>query len=231
GSSSYDEELSKTLTDLSEDVSYIVLSNTRDFTDKIISKEVFKESVMEMKEGEELSFEEFLTALGKHNFIQKDFVEEVGDFSVRGGIVDLFPESYHTPIRVEFFGDTIESIREFDISTQRSLKKIGSVRVGMNLNTEDAFSDDKKHIPTENTILDYISPDTLIIINEPQIALNEIHEIRDRLSGNNIIYTTSFLTTGHIEEADKSELKIDFASKPQPDIRSNLKILYGSISE
>src|SRR5690606_406252 len=60
GSSSYDEELSKTLTDLSEDVSYIVLSNTRDFTDKIISKEVFKESVMEMKEGEELSFEEFL---------------------------------------------------------------------------------------------------------------------------------------------------------------------------
>ncbi|HLT23912.1 MAG TPA: transcription-repair coupling factor, partial [Ignavibacteria bacterium] len=131
----------------------------------------------------------------------------------------------------EFFGDTIESIREFDISTQRSLKKIGSIRVGMNLNTEDAFSDDTKDIPAENTILDYISPDTLIIINEPQIALNEIHEIRERLSGHNIIYTTSFLTTGHIEEADKSELKIDFASKPQPDIRSNLKILYGSISE
>src|SRR5690606_17862362 len=99
------------------------------------------------------------------------------------------------------------------------------------LNTEDAFSDDTKDIPAENTILDYISPDTLIIINEPQIALNEIHEIRERLSGHNIIYTTSFLTTGHIEEADKSELKIDFASKPQPDIRSNLKILYGSISE
>lgn len=230
-SSSYDEELSKTLTDLSEDKSYIVLSNTKDFTDKIVSKEVFKESVMELKEGEDLSFEDFLAGLGRHNFIQKDFVEEVGDFSVRGGIVDLFPESYHTPVRVEFFGDTIESIREFDISTQRSLKKICSIRMGMNLNTEDVFSDEDKTLPEENTILDYISPDTLIIVNEPQISLNEIYELRERLSGHKTVYTTSFLSTGHIEEAERSGLRIDFGSRPQPDIRSNLKILYGSISE
>jgi transcription-repair coupling factor (superfamily II helicase) len=230
-SSSYDEELSKTLTDLSEDKSYIVLSNTKDFTDKIVSKEVFKESVMELKEGEDLSFEDFLAGLGRHNFIQKDFVEEVGDFSVRGGIVDLFPESYHTPVRVEFFGDTIESIREFDISTQRSLKKISSIRMGMNLNTEDVFSDEDKTLPEENTILDYISPDTLIIVNEPQISLNEIYELRERLSGYKTVYITSFLSTGHIEEAEGSDLRIDFGSRTQPDIRSNLKILYGSISE
>lgn len=231
GSSTYDEELSKTLTDLSEGDSYIVLSNTKDIFEKILSPEVYKNSVIELKEGVDMPFEGLIDKLGGYNFIQKDFVEEVGDFSVRGGIIDLFPESYHTPLRIEFFGDTIESIREFDISTQRSLKKIDSVRIGMNLNTEDVFSEDKEKPPAESTIFDYLDEDTLVIIDEPQISLNELTPFTEEFNKYKKLYVSAFVTTDHIEESKTADFKIDFASKPQPDYHSNLKMLYGSISE
>lgn len=227
----YEEELSKTLTDLSEDKSYIVLANTREFTDKIISKEIFRNSVFELKSEAEFPFDGLIEKLGKYSFIEKDFVEEVGDFSIRGGIIDLFPESYHTPLRIEFFGDTIESIREFDITTQRSLKKIDSVRIGMNLNTEDIFINDREELPKDNTVLDYILEDTLIIIDEPETTLNEIASVATKLTDRKCVFVTGFKSTGHLDESVKIDKVISFDSRPQPDFHSNLKALYGSIND
>ena len=60
---------------------------------------------------------------------REDMVEEVGDFSCRGGIVDLSSPQYINPLRVEFFADRIESIREFDIISQRSIKEVPSINI------------------------------------------------------------------------------------------------------
>src|SRR5205085_8085783 len=57
-------------------------------------------------------------------------VEEPGQFSHRGGIVDLFPPTLQQPVRIEFFGDEIESLRTFDQETQRSLNPIASCAIG-----------------------------------------------------------------------------------------------------
>ncbi|MCB0720756.1 MAG: transcription-repair coupling factor [Ignavibacteriae bacterium] len=224
----YEEELAKTLTDLTEDSSYIVLAQTKEITDKIISKEIFQNSVIELKSGEEYPFESLIEKLGNYNFIEKDFVEEVGDFSVRGGIIDIFPESYYTPLRIEFFGDTIESIREFDITTQRSLKQVESVRMGMNLSTSDIFFEEKQEAPKDSTVLDYVSDDTLIIIDEPESTLNELGKTADAILQRNCLFVTSFKSTGHLDV--DTDLNIEFDSKPQPDFHSNLKALYGSIA-
>ncbi|TAL15554.1 transcription-repair coupling factor [bacterium] len=74
--------------------------------------------------GEEFSRERFLLKLAQSGYQRVGQVEERGEVSVRGGLVDLFAPHYERPLRLEFFGDDLESIRTFDPSTQRSLDKI-----------------------------------------------------------------------------------------------------------
>jgi transcription-repair coupling factor (superfamily II helicase) len=61
--------------------------------------------------------------LFEYEFKRVDFITEPGEFSVRGGIVDVFSFSNDNPYRIEFFGDEVESIRSFDVATQLSLEK------------------------------------------------------------------------------------------------------------
>jgi len=70
---------------------------------------------------EELPFNDFINNLIERGYRRSPQVDERGEFSVRGGLVDLFGPSMDLPVRLEFFGDELESIREFDLETQRSL--------------------------------------------------------------------------------------------------------------
>ncbi|MCP4398395.1 MAG: transcription-repair coupling factor [bacterium] len=79
--------------------------------------------------GEELDREKFIATLVDTGYKHSHLVEGRGEFSIRGGIVDLFPSFSEHPIRVEFFGDEIESIRKFVPETQRSFEKLDLVNV------------------------------------------------------------------------------------------------------
>jgi len=86
----------------------------------------YQSLALELKPGDEVSLDdlaEHLTAIG---YERAEPVVEVGQFSWRGGIVDVFPPEALNPIRIEFFGDQIESFRAFDSGTQRSQKKTAS---------------------------------------------------------------------------------------------------------
>ncbi len=102
------ESTSGILINLAEGNDFIVLSNASELSEKIISRDKFKASLFEIKKEENKSFDELIATLDKYNFNRKDFVEEPGDYSVRGGIVDLFSENMESPVRIEFFGVTIE---------------------------------------------------------------------------------------------------------------------------
>ncbi len=78
-------------------------------------------------EGQEVDRENLLRQLSDLGFARAPLVEERGDFSVRGGIVDLFPPGYERPMRLEFADDRIDSIREFDPRTQRSRSRRGEL--------------------------------------------------------------------------------------------------------
>jgi len=67
------------------------------------------------------------------NFERVDFVTEPGQFAVRGSIIDLFSYADNTPCRVDFFGNSIESIKRFDINTQRSSDELNSVEIFPNI--------------------------------------------------------------------------------------------------
>ncbi len=91
-------------------------------------------------------------------------VTEVAEFSVRGGILDVYGFGMATPARLEWWGDDISSIRGFDLTTQRSLEELGEVTV-LPITTQSLSSDEQEPVrpPARLTLLDLLPPDVLII--------------------------------------------------------------------
>ena len=96
---------------------------------KIIPPEVLRELTFRLAAGEEMEGESFLQKLVEMGFERTEKVDRSGQFSVRGSIVDLYPPDREEPLRIEFFGDEIESIRAFDPETQKSSNRLQAVEV------------------------------------------------------------------------------------------------------
>jgi transcription-repair coupling factor (superfamily II helicase) len=105
---------------LIEEPTPILISTPAALMQKVIPREALKRSYLYIVAGQDLSREVLIEHLAQWGFQNVPLVEEYGDFSVRGGIVDLFSPGYKLPMRLEFDGDRLESIREFNPSTQRS---------------------------------------------------------------------------------------------------------------
>lgn len=99
-----------------------------------MKKEDFKAISHLIKTGDQLDFDFTEELLNQFNFNFTDFVSEPGEFSVRGGIVDVFSYSNEKPYRITFFGNEVESIKEFDIETQLSTKKVEQFELVSNMN-------------------------------------------------------------------------------------------------
>jgi len=82
-----------------------------------------------VRASEELDRDELLDTLARAGYVRSPVVEDPGSFAVRGGVVDLFPPMYRYPIRIELFGDDIETMRSFDPTTQRTLRDIDVVHI------------------------------------------------------------------------------------------------------
>ncbi len=82
-----------------------------------------------MSAGSRLDFEDLVRRLVALGYARVDQVEDAGEFSVRGGIIDVFPATERYPVRVEFWGDEVESLRSFSVYSQRSLGPLESVRL------------------------------------------------------------------------------------------------------
>ncbi|MCB0532774.1 MAG: hypothetical protein H6574_10450 [Lewinellaceae bacterium] len=123
--------------------------------EKVVSPEVLAQSQIEIAIGEKLDVDFVIQVLVEYGFERTDFVYEPGQFSIRGGIVDLFSFGNELPYRIELFDDEVESIRTFDPLTQLSKQSISRVRIVPNLNTR--FRQDQKvslfRILPENAVI------------------------------------------------------------------------------
>jgi transcription-repair coupling factor (superfamily II helicase) len=90
------------------------------------SPEFYRQLALVLRTGEEIPLEDLVQHLESIGYEKREPVEMVGEYSIRGGIFDVFPAEADRPVRVEFFGDTIESIRQFDVESQRSVLKVSS---------------------------------------------------------------------------------------------------------
>src|SRR5687767_5718726 len=89
----------------------------------------FRQRMIRIAEGDDLDMHALLQRLVENGFVRTDLVGEAGEFAFRGGILDLFPPTTPRPVRIELFGDTVESMRWFEVDTQRSEDAAGPVAV------------------------------------------------------------------------------------------------------
>lgn len=95
----------------------------------LMPREFLEDKGKNIDVGDKLDRDEFSTYLCEAGFTRRDFVEQRGDFSIRGGIIDFFSGCYDYPVRIELLGDEVVSIREFEHFSQRSIKKLLSTMV------------------------------------------------------------------------------------------------------
>jgi transcription-repair coupling factor (superfamily II helicase) len=90
------------------------------------SADFYRQLALTLRAGEEIALEDVIQHIESIGYERREPVEMVGEYSVRGGIFDVFPAEAARPVRMEFFGDEIESIRQFDVESQRSVLKVSS---------------------------------------------------------------------------------------------------------
>ncbi|HYM60869.1 MAG TPA: transcription-repair coupling factor [Thermoanaerobaculia bacterium] len=107
----------------------ILIVPVRALFSRLPKSDHFRSRLMRLAAGADIDVHQVLQTLVENGFVRTDLVGESGELAFRGGILDLFPPSTPKPVRIELFGDTIESLRWFDIETQRSEESIEAVTV------------------------------------------------------------------------------------------------------
>jgi len=102
----------------------ILLTSVNASLQRVMPRNVLRESSFAAKSGGFIDIDKLSLFLGQNGYIRNETVREAGDFAIRGGIIDIFPAGYENPLRIDLFGDEIESIKVFDPLTQRTSKRI-----------------------------------------------------------------------------------------------------------
>jgi transcription-repair coupling factor (superfamily II helicase) len=150
----------------------IIVTYPEALFEQVITKRELEKSILKLSVGEEVSLDFINEMLFEYNFKRADFVTEPGEFSVRGGIVDVFSFSNDEPYRIEFFGDEVDSIRTFDVETQLSTEKISKINIMPNV--ENKMLDENRE-----SFLKYIHSKTVVFsknINLLSSSLDSLYE-------------------------------------------------------
>ncbi|MDA7849421.1 transcription-repair coupling factor, partial [Flavobacteriaceae bacterium] len=143
--------------------------------EKVLSRKELEKSTFKVAVGEELNLDFFNEVLFDYQFTRVDFVTEPGEFSVRGGIVDVFSFSHDEPYRIEFFGDEVDSIRTFDIESQLSIKPIKKLQIIPNI-------EHKLLNETRQGFLEYISSNTVVFTKNIPAFLAATDTLQEKAS-------------------------------------------------
>lgn len=115
----------------------IIVASIEAVAEKVINQDNLSKNQFQLSVGEVLDFDFMMEVLNTYAFSREDFVYEPGQYSMRGGIIDVFSYSHDLPLRIELDGRTIESIRQFDPITQLSTGDLKFSSIVPNLNEEE----------------------------------------------------------------------------------------------
>ena len=121
------------LQQLGEGFSGVVVTSVEALFEQVPPPQTVQQETLVIAEGEERDPQSLVERLVGQGFERVEFVEQPGEVAWRGGILDIHPFAGDYPIRIEFFGDEIESVREFDAQTQRSISRLTTARLVPNL--------------------------------------------------------------------------------------------------
>jgi transcription-repair coupling factor (superfamily II helicase) len=151
----------------------IIVTYPEALFEKVVTKKELDKNTLKVAVGDNISIDFINEVLFEYEFKRVDFITEPGEFSVRGGIVDVFSFSNDNPYRIEFFGNEVDSIRTFDVESQLSVEKQNKITIIPNL--ENKFIKENRE-----SFLDYINDKTILWIENTEMVLAQLDKLFEK---------------------------------------------------
>nr|WP_288833861.1 transcription-repair coupling factor [uncultured Flavobacterium sp.] len=225
----------------------VIVSYPEALFEKVVMRRDLDKNTLKVSVGDKISIDFINEVLFEYEFKRVDFITEPGEFSVRGGIVDVFSFSNDNPYRIEFFGDEVESIRTFDVATQLSIEQKKKITIIPNVENK-VFQENRE------SFLDYISEQTVIFIQNTEDLLLQLdkqfaraeeafeklskdikHATPEQLFLDQKAFVKRALDFSIVELASKAIFrttkKFEFHIQPQPSFNKQFDLLLNNLSE
>lgn len=169
----------RTLYQLNQGHPAVIVTSISSVLRRTLPKTIFNASCLELHPGDDLERETLIECCLRSGYRNVSIVQDPGELSVRGGIIDLFSTAHDEPVRLEFLGDTLESIRLFDVDSQMSThEQSEAVVLPAREYILDALPEHPlppdiewqapQHYASMNALADYCLDPPIIVLNEPQ---------------------------------------------------------------
>ena len=249
----------ETLNELIKDSNKIVITDLNGYLRYLPNKDVYESNIIKLKVGDEYSKESLTNTLFNLGYKRETLVTKTGEIGVRGFVIDIFLVSMDNPIRIEYFGDEIESIRIFNPETQKSIKEIKEIEIypytEFLLNKYDDLDEEErkqKYLPKylddvvniENYLDNpciFVKDYTLIEKNyqKMQEDIKNYHDNDKNYKGNylhnlnilNINKVCHYLSVDNILPNHEFSNTIDFHIKSAPKFHENIDIINSYLKE
>jgi transcription-repair coupling factor (superfamily II helicase) len=224
-----------------------VITTAEAMCEWVMSESDLNQNTYELKVGDAFDLEFFMEFLTEHHFERTDFVYEAGQFSIRGGIVDVFSFSNEKPYRIELNGDQIEGIRIFEPFDQLSIRKVDRFFIIPNV---------QKEIQKQQRLFDYLPNETIVWTQDISLCKDQINRGLEKAAKFDIkLHAEKELKFEGIENTwldsklwmkginsfnmiefgnrknNKANITIDFSTSPQPVFHKNFKMLIDNLKD
>jgi len=229
----------------SENPPRYVVTYPEALAEKVASREVIDKHTLHLRKDTPADLAETVDWLRKNGFCEVDYVYEPGQFAARGSIIDIFGYSNELPLRVDFFGDDIDSIRTFNIETQLSERQLSEVAITSGVASQSSGQ----------SLLDYVDPATLFVVRDAAFTVERIKAIAsedfsqsamiagegDTNAMRQVVDADAFAEkfptfkqlrfTSAAQPDPKAKLSVDFKCSPQAIYHKNFELISESFTK
>lgn len=233
---------SETLARISRSVNSVILvTSAAAIHESVVARQQLDKNTFRVKQGETISMEFLREFLDTHGFLLSDFVYEPGQYSLRGGIIDVFSYGNELPYRMEFSGDIIESVRTFNPLTQLTEKLAGFVTIVPDFSNREVYQEFDSlfsFLPSDTILWACDLPSVMqsiftnhesipesgeIVFEEKRVSFQQPLFIQDKINNCSLVQFGSYFSGDGII--------VQFNQSPQPSFNKNFEMLFSHLKE
>lgn len=219
----------------------IIVTYPEALMEKVISRRNLKKNTFTIKKGERISLEFLEEMLHEYNFERVDFVNEPGQYAIRGSIADVFSYSADLPYRIDFFGEEVDSLRTFNTDDQLSVDICNQISVIPNI--QDISVEE-----VNDSFTGFLPPSSVVWVEDAVYMREKINDIFNQVvrreESGQITARIGMIMTGNRVFEDilnfrtvefgkngipGSEIMFEFNTEPQPVFNKNFELLTGKL--
>ena len=201
----------------------IIVTYPEALAESVPQPQSLQSKTISLSVGEEIAISQLAEMLIELDFKRVDFVYEPGQFAVRGGIVDVYSYACDIPVRIDFFSDEIDSIREFELETQLSQNKVDTINIVASSSDEQTMTD----------LTAYLPPKTLWISHDFSLANYKIKSAITEFDASILTQAMEDATTIELNQKSTypSHNLVAFDTLPQPTFNKNFDLLIDDLQQ